>query len=75
MIISCSSSISSCGSSLSDIFNEIILSAIFDPAKSTAAGMILSESCLPANLSTFDLLNVFAEFLKKFPAVLILLEA
>ena len=36
---------------MSDTFNEVISSAIFDPAKSAAAGMILSESCLPA---TFD---------------------
>ena len=35
------------------MFNEVILSAIFDSAKSTAAGIIFSETCCPANLPIF----------------------
>ena len=42
-------SISCCGFSLSKTFNEVILTAIFDPAKSTAAGTILSDNCLLAS--------------------------
>ena len=51
IIISSGSSISSSGSSL---FNEIILLAIFDPATSTAAGIIFYDNCLPGNLPIFD---------------------
>ena len=45
-----SSGSSSISSGSSTFFNEVILSAIFDPATSTAAGIILSDNCLPANL-------------------------
>ena len=53
IIIYSFSSIPTCGFTLSDNFNEVILSAIFDPAKSTVAGAILSESCLPASFLIF----------------------
>ena len=76
IIISCCSDSISCGFSFSDTFNEVLLSAIFDPAKPTTAGMILSESCLLASffsiLSYLLSLSFVAQFFKM---SLVLLEA